>query len=272
MVRQRSVFTLIELLVVIAIIAILAAMLLPSLTLAKESGKRAVCISNLHQITIGTFAYGDDFDSMAPSNPCQSTYSGNSDADSDIYKPDCTGGCGVAEPTGWYLLVATRYVSKRIMVCPSQDCGGDFNGVDINGRSPNTTRQGLFGIHYSYRYNTSRSTAIADSWAPANLASPYRRNALTDGQRARRVLFTDAADYRGKNAGGMGVWAPITETVGPWGYVYTRMKWAHTTGGNIAFHDGSVSWRLNDQVPFDTYKWPGDMCPRFYYAIDRFNP
>ena len=59
-------FTLIELLVVIAIIAILMAILMPALNIAREQGKRAVCLSHLRQLNLVWIQYADDFDGKIP--------------------------------------------------------------------------------------------------------------------------------------------------------------------------------------------------------------
>src|SRR5262245_54641015 len=62
-------FTLVELLVVIAVVAILAALLLPTLARAKEEARQTKCASNLRQIALAVMLYADDHEDRFPAQP-----------------------------------------------------------------------------------------------------------------------------------------------------------------------------------------------------------
>ncbi len=110
-------FTLIELLVVIAIIAILAGMLLPALSKAKEKGRSARCMSNLRQIGIAGTMYADENndryfylgDSSVPNNG-QWTSNPNSTAQLSPFHDLAYWGIGYQNYIG---------KSKHVFRCPS---------------------------------------------------------------------------------------------------------------------------------------------------------
>src|SRR2546422_5827323 len=72
--NEKHAFTVIELLVVIALIAILAALLLPGLSRAKETARRTACVSNLRQVNLAIRLYADDYLDSLPVLPDPNPY------------------------------------------------------------------------------------------------------------------------------------------------------------------------------------------------------
>lgn len=222
MLRSKSsqAFTLIELLVVIAVIALLMAILLPSLAIAKERARRVVCSKNVNQFIIGCLTYAGDHDEDLPS--------GLSDKGEDEHTPIMSRKTrdAMVEILGSHEALMCPWLSE-----PFDDDDGWYHD-----------KYGNYGYVIGYNYLGGHGGTPWSAFGPVTKEwkSPQFS---TDDPRMPLVVelntWTTSTDQIFAPHGKRG---PINQFCEGEGEDQTPQE-VGAAGGNIGLLDGSVSWK-----------------------------
>jgi prepilin-type N-terminal cleavage/methylation domain-containing protein/prepilin-type processing-associated H-X9-DG protein len=214
--KKQKAFTLLELLVVIGMIAILLAVMVPSLARAKELGRKTSCLSNLHQFYLAAMVYTQDYKGSFP----MAYYTVKSTGQRTDYCWDFTvvrsaGVVSVSSGTLWQ-----GETIEKIQQCPS------FSGQSNTASDPYT----------GYNYNTSYIGHGQNEMQP----EPDKWNQIS--RPAYCALFGDGQYSQGANKfmRSSGPSDSDTNFVGRWA---GTQGYRHDRKTNVIWCDGKVESR-----------------------------